>query len=509
MPLVRPPVAWRLLLGLALIKLAVHALAAGPLAWGYMTDELYYLDSVDRLDWGFVDHPPLSIAVLGVVRALLGDSPLAIRLLPALLGSSVIVLTGLMARELGGGRTAQGLAALAGLTTLVNLAICSFYSMNAIDLALWSVAMYLVLRIINGADHRWWLMLGAVMGTGMLNKLSMLWFAMGLGVGLLLTPERRWLRTPWPWVAGGMALVGVAPFALWQSRHDWPFIEFNRNAAQYKIGHVSPIDFVAEQILAVNPVALPLVVAGIIYCFFTPAGRRYRAAMWIFLSVLMLLAFSGSARPHYLAPAYPIVLAAGAVAVEHVARRRAWLVPLTATALVIVAIVAAPLAMALLSPDATVAYQNALGIRPRDEIERGGALAIHLGLQLHAEAVLKPVQDVYASLSPDEQARVEILTSFFGETGAVNVLGRKRGLPPSIGRHNQYALWGPGDATGELMIVVHGSTADLGQWFSRCERRAGIDCPYCMELLQAQAVYLCHHARRPLRELWPEMKVYR
>ncbi len=505
----RPPVAWRLLLGLALIKLAVHLVAAGPLAWGYMTDELYYLDSIDRLDWGFVDHPPFSIVVLGAVRALLGDSPLAIRVLPALLGSSTVMLTGLMAREMGGGRSAQGLAALAALATLVSLAMCSFYSMNAIDLALWAVATWLVLRILNGTDRRLWLLLGAVMGVGLLNKLSMLWFGMGLGVGLLLTPERRWLRTPWPWVAGAVGVVCMVPFVVWQSRHGWPFIEFNRNAALYKVGRVSPLDFVSEQVLAVNPVVAPLVLGGVIWCFLTADGRRYRAAAWVFVSVLLMLAFSGSARPHYLAPAYPIALAAGGVAVEGLARGRWWVMGAAATALVIVAAVGAPLAMPILSPDATVTYQNALGIRPRDEIERGGTLPMHLGLELHAEAVLKPIQEVFESLSADERSRVEILTSYFGETGAVNILGRKRGLPRAIGRHNQYGLWGPGNASGELMIVVHGSEVDLHEWFTTCERRAEIDCPFCMELLQAQAVYLCHHARRPLRELWPQMRMYR
>ena len=505
----RYPVAWSLLLALALIKLALHLLAAGTLAWGYMTDELYYLDSVDRLDWGFVDHPPLSIAVLGVMRAVVGDSILAIRTLPALLGAVTIVIAGLMAREMGGGRTAQGLAGLMALTTLVYLAICSFYSMNVIEVALWAVAMFVVLRILNDGDHRLWLLLGAIMGAGLLNKASMLWFAAGLGVGLALTPERRWLRTPWPWGAGAIGLVCFAPFVWWQWRHGWPFLEFNRNAALSKVGRVSAFDFVRDQVLAVNPVAVPLILAGLVHCFVNAAGRRYRAAAWIFVAVFLMLAFSGSARPHYLAPAFPIVLAAGGVAVERFAGGRAWLPRMAAAALVIVAIVAAPLTMALLPPAATVTYQNALGIRPREELERIGALAINLALLLHAEAILKPITAVYDSLSPEERARVEILTSYFGDTGAVNVLGRKRGLPAAIGRHNQYGLWGPGNATGELMIVVHDSEAQLRQWFTSCERRAEVDCPYCMELLQAQAVYLCRHTRRPLRELWPQMRFYR
>jgi hypothetical protein len=504
----RPPAAWRLLLGLASIKLAVHLLSAGVLAWGYMTDELYYLDSVDRLDWGFVDHPPLSIAVLGIARAVLGDSLLAVRLLPALLGSLTVVLTGMMAREMGGGRAAQGLAAVLALTSLVFLAMGSFYSMNAIEIALWAVAMWLVLRIINGADQRLWLLLGVIMGIGLLNKVSMSWFGTGLAAGLLLTPERRWLRTPWPWIAGAIALTSCVPFVWWQWVHAWPFIEFNRNAALHKIGEVTPIAFVREQILAMNPVAVPLALAALVYCFTSSDGRRYRAAAWVFVIVFLMLAFSGSARPHYLAPAFPITFAAGGVAAERFTRARSWAVPLAAAVLSIVAVVSAPLALPLFSPDATVRYQNALGIRPRDEIQRGGSLPMHLGLQLHAAAVLEPVQQVYASLAPDDRSRVEILTSYFGETGAINVLGRKRGLPPSIGRHNQYGLWGPGAATGELMIVVHSSEADLRKWFTRCERRASIDCPYCMELLQAQSVYLCHHARRPLRELWPQMKMY-
>jgi len=499
--------AWRLLLGLAVINVAVHLLSAGVLAWGYMTDELYYLDSINRLDWGFVDHPPLSIAILGAVRAVLGDSLFAIRVLPALMSGATVVLTGLMVREMGGGRTAQGLAGVAVLTNLLHLAICSFYSMNAIELALWATAMVILLRILNGGDHRLWLLLGVIMGMGLLNKASMLGFGAGLGVGLVLTPERRWLRTVWPWTAGVIALACLAPFVWWQWSHGWPFLEFNRNAAPHKIGHVSPIAFVREQILAMNPLAAPLVIGGLVYCWASDRGRRYRTAAWVFITVFLLLAFSGSARSHYLAPAYPIALAAGSVAMERLARGRQYPVALTATALVAVATASAPLAMPLLSPDATVRYQNVLGIRQRDEIQRGGSLPMHLGLQLHAAAVLKPVEGVYASLTPDERSRVEILTSYFGETGAVNVLGQKLGLPRSIGLHNQYGLWGPGDASGVLMIVVH-NPADLDAWFTRCERRASIECPYCMELLQAQAVYLCRNARRPLREMWPQMRVY-
>lgn len=217
-------IAWRLLIGLAVVKLAVHLLAAGPLAWGYMTDELYYLDSIDRLDWGFVDHPPLCVALLGLVRAALGSSIFAIRIVPACLGAATVLLTGLIARELGGGRTAQGLAAVAALTSPVHLSMAMFYSMNPIDDALWPLAVWLLLRLINGGSARLWLLIGLVVGLGLLNKASMLWFGAGLAAGLLLTPERRWLRTPWPWAAASVAALCFAPFVWWQVQHDWPFL---------------------------------------------------------------------------------------------------------------------------------------------------------------------------------------------------------------------------------------------------------------------------------------------
>jgi len=500
------PVAWRVLVALGAFKIAFHLLAAGPLAWGYMTDELYFLDTIDRLDWGFVDHPPLSIAVLGVVRAVAGDSILALRVLPALFAGAMVVLTGLMAREMGGRASAQSLAALAMATSPVHMSMAMYYSMNSLEEMLWILTAFLLLRILNGGDRRLWLALGLVMGAGLLNKVSMMWLATGIAVGLLLTPERRWLSTPWPWAAAAIAGLCFAPFVWWQQKNGWPFLEFSRNAAIYKVGWVSPLEFLRGQIEAANTPAAPLWIGGALFGLMSREAQRCRVMAWAFATVFAILAFGGSARPHYLAPALSIAFALGGVAVERFAQARGWVAPVMAVAMVVGGIVAAPLAMALLSPERTVAYQNAIGIRPREELQRGGLLPMHLGLFFHAEAVLKPLTEVYRGLSAEDQERAVILTSSFGEAGAVNVLGRKRGLPASIGRHNQYWQWGPGDASGEVTIVVHDSEETLNRWFTTCERKASIDCIYCMETMQREAVYVCREPRRPLPELWPEMK---
>ena len=351
-----PPVAWVLLLGLALIKLGIHLLSSGLLTYGYMTDELYYLDCANHLAWGYVDHPPLSIAILALVRATLGDSLVALRLLPALAGGATIVIAGLMARELGGGRVAQGLAGLAALVAPVYLAIDAFYSMNAFEPALWALAAYLLLRIQNGAAPRVWLLLGLVMGLGLLNKISMLWFGLGLGVGLILTPQRRWLLTPWPWLAGAIALAPFAPHVVWQVDNGWPTLEFMHNAMQSKLQSKSPLTFLGEQVVIMHPLLVPFWVAGLLYYFVSEDGRRFRLVAWIWVSVFVLLMVSGSTRSNYLGPAYTILLAAGGVAVEQLARVRQWrwLPPALAGLFAAGGAVAAPMAVDLLPPEAYV-----------------------------------------------------------------------------------------------------------------------------------------------------------
>jgi hypothetical protein len=503
-----PPIAWSAIAGVVAAKLAIHALSSGPFAWGYMTDELYFLDCADRLAWGYVDHPPLSVALLVPVRAILGDSIPALRVLPTLFSALAVLATGLLAREMGGRRAAQGLAALALLTAPVSLALGTYHSMNPIDQALWAVGFVLLARILNGGSDRIWLALGLLVGIGLLNKVSMAWFGAGLGAGLLLTRERRRLATPWPWAAGAIALALVSPFVWWQQQHGWPFLEFSREAAEYKVGAVSPLALLEGQILAMNPLAAPLWIAGLVACFTHAALARYRPLAWIFVTTFGILAASGSARIHYLAPAFPVLLAAGAIVVERASAARPWLPRAAAIALALSGLVALPLSVPLLSPAATVAYQSALGFTPPQERESSGVLPIHLALFQHTGATLDAVTRAYQTLSPEERAKVEILTDSFGQTGAIDQLGPRRGLPRSIGTHNQYWLWGPGDATGELVLVVRESQAELEQWFQRCDRVAEIECPYCMPMLDAEAVFVCRGARRPLRELWPEMKRY-
>jgi hypothetical protein len=509
-------------------EVLLHLLAINQ--YGYFRDELYYLASTEHLDWGYVDHPPLSIALLAVVRALFGDSLPALRALPAAAGAATVFLTGLIARELGGGRTAQGLAALAALMAPVFLGLTGFYSMNALELALWALATWLGLRAL--ADHggarrsahlSWWLALGAVVGLGLLNKISMAWFAGGFFVGLLLTPHRRELRTPGPWVAAALAGALFAPYLLWQVAHGWPTLEFMRNATQYKMADLSVPGFLVDQVLNMNPGGAPVWIAGLVFGLFgglfggvrggpdAPADTRRRVLASIYLAVLVLLLVSGSARASYLAPAYCGLLALGGLAIERFAARprRAWLVPTTAILTVVGGAVALPLALPVLPVETYVRYQSALGLTPRsEERQEMGALPQHYADMFGWQEMTDLVAEAYGHLKLEERARCRVFGQNYGEAGAIDVLGRRLGLPRAMSGHNSYWVWGPGQDEWDVLIIIGGDREDNLEFFEDVEVVGQTDSRWSMPYERGLDVSIARRPKMSLREAWPRLRMF-
>ena len=373
-----PRLAAGMLAGLALAKVLLHLLAIDQ--YGYFRDELYYLASTEHLDWGYVDHPPLSIAVLAVVRDWFGSSLAAVRSAAVLAGAATVFVTGTIARELGGGRFAQVLAALAAVMAPVFLGLNGFYSMNAFDLLFWAVAAWLLLRALDDGRPRWWMALGAILGVGLLNKISVLWLGGGLAVGLLLTPYRRVLRAPWPWAAALIAGGLFLPYVLWQLDHGWPTLEFMRNATAQKMVAVSPVGFLLDQILTMNPGSAPVWIAGIFFGLLSRDARSGRVLVWMYLAVLLLLLVAGSARASYLAPAYCGLFALGGVAIERasMAAGRDWWRPMALWLTLAGGLVTVPLALPILPVETYVRYQSALGLAPRtEERQEMGVLPQH------------------------------------------------------------------------------------------------------------------------------------
>ncbi|MCC7140791.1 MAG: glycosyltransferase family 39 protein [Candidatus Eisenbacteria bacterium] len=444
---------------LALISLLLHLFAAPH--YGYFRDELYYLACADHLEVGYVDHPPLSIFLLSVWRSVFGDSLFALRSLPALAGAGLVFLVGRLTRDLGGGRFAQLLAAAAVVASPVFLALTRFYSMNAFELVLWTVCAIAALRAIDRRDLNSWLVLGLVFGATLLNKLSGAWVIGGIFVGLALTDSRRWLRRPEPWIALVTGLLIFLPHLFWQIAHEWPTIEFIRNATQQKMLAGSPARFLLDQILGMNPASLPLWLGALVFAFTSPWGRRGRIFAWLYLSVAALLVLSASSRSYYLAAAYPPLLALGGVAWERWSDRRRWIRPLLVGPLVFVGVILVPLALPLLPVDTFVRYQTALGLTPRtEERQEIGPLPQDYADMFGWEELTALVARAYATIPPEEQAGCRVFAQNYGQAAAIDHFGPRLGLPRALCGHNSYALWGAADDDWETLILIGGSRED-------------------------------------------------
>jgi hypothetical protein len=505
----RPGAGDRLFLpAFAALKFAVHLLVGS--GYGYFRDEFYYLACSDHLAWGYVDHPPLSILLLWVGRHLLGDSVVAIRVLPALAGAATVALGGWMARALGGGRFAQALAMTALLVAPLHLAVGGFFSMNAFDALFWAIAACLLIRILQENRLSHWLILGVVLGLGLLNKISVLWLGLGLLAGLLLTPERRLLLTRGPWLAGAVSFALFLPHLLWQVARGWPTLEFIRNATTHKMVALAPLDFLLAQIRLMHPLNVPVWLAGLAYLLVHREGRRYRLLGIVYLTVFVLLVVNRASRPGYLGPAYTLLLAAGGVAIEgwlREVRGRRWIQGTALALLVAGGAGLAPLALPILPIETYIRYARLLGVAPSTgEKKKIGALPQHYADMFGWDSLVEKLRDVHQALPPGEREAAGIFVMNYGEAGAIDLLGRRHGLPLATSGHNNYWLWGPRGYTGQVMIVVGGSEEDHREAFEQVERAGATDCDYCMPYENDQPIFVARGLRRPLSEVWPRLK---
>ncbi|GAC1447772.1 MAG: glycosyltransferase family 39 protein [Ktedonobacterales bacterium] len=494
-----------LLVYLALVSLAAHLLVANN--YGYFRDELYYMADGRHLAFGYVDQPPLIGWLAALVHVTLGDSLVAIHILPAVAGACLVFVTGLMARELGGGRFAQGLAALGSLVAVIYLATASIFSMDVLDELWWALCAYTFIRIVRRNEPRLWLLFGLVAGIGLLTKATMLFFGFAMVVALVLTPGRAALRTPWLWLGGALAFLCFVPYVLWNAVNGWPTVEFWRHYGGLSGG--GPISFLANQILVMNPMTLPLVIAGLYFYLRSEAGRPYRALGWAYVILYVLLTLI-NAKPYFLAPAYAFLYPGGALVVEQLVRRRgrAWIKPVYPTALVLSGLLFAPLAMPLLPPATFVSTYGALtGLGNSGAGQHtGGQFPQYLGDRFGWNTMTRTVAGVADALPPAERAQACVLTGNYGEASALELLGPRYHLPPVISAHNNYYLWGPGRCTGQLVIALGYDRSDLAQTFADVAQAGIVTCQYCISDENNLPVYVCRHPKVPIQVAWSRAK---
>ena len=492
---------------LAICALVLHFV--GRNHYGFFRDELYYIACGNHLAFGYVDQPPLIAVIARLSSFLLGTSLSGFRFFPAVASVCLVLLSAWLARELGGGYFAQGLASLAVLFAPIYLAFGSFLSMNAFEPLLWLACACILVRILKSGDERLWLLFGIVAGIGLQNKHTVLMFGFAVTTGMMLAGDWRQLCSKWFWLGGGLAFLIFLPNLIWEAQHNWPQIEVVRNAQTLKNTPVSTWRFLGEQVLFLNPVALPIIAMGLAWFLFSKREKRLRAVAWAFLVVIVTVAMLHG-KSYYPVPFYSILLAAGSVELEVLFENWKGLRLGYAAMLAVSGLVMVPFSIPILSLEALVQYEQAIPIENVVKMERDSTGDLH---QLYADMLgwdkmAAAVASVYHSLPPSDRKQCAILAGNYGEAGAIDLLGAAFGLPKAISAHNNYYLWGTNGHTGEVVILFGQHAESTKKLFSSVELAATISDRHAASAENHLAIYVCRHPKTPLAQLWPSLRYF-
>ncbi|MEA2219124.1 MAG: hypothetical protein QOJ35_1750 [Solirubrobacteraceae bacterium] len=460
--------------------------------YGYHRDELYFLAAGQHLDWAYADQGPLTPLIARAMSEIAADSLTVLRLPSAVAAGATVLLSGLLARELGGSRRAQSLSAACAAVATIVLFNGHLLSTSTFDLLIWTALTWIAVRAIRTGPDWLWLVAGVVLGLGLLNKALPAFLAVGMLAGVAIAGPRRLLRNPYAWSGAAIALALWSPWILWQAKHGWPQIDVSRSVAQGASTSSQPWwAIVPFQFLLAGPVLAPVWIAGLIRLFRDPAVRDVRFLAWAWVVLAGVFMATGG-KPYYLAGLLPALIGAGAVQVD------GWLQHGHAS-------VRKALLGAAFAGSAATGMIIALPVLPADSA--GAVIAVNgdVGETIGWPRFAQTIADVYRGLPAAKRA--VILTQNYGEAGAIDRYGPALGLPHAYSGHNAYGDWRrPRDGSAPVIIVGLAPRVMAARFrdcaaVARIDNAAGVD-----NAEQDTPVIVCRGPRHPWSQEWPALR---
>ena len=498
-----------LIISISFLHLLIYLVTQAFFSYGIFRDELYYMACANRLDFGYVDHPPLSIWILALWKSLFGDSMFVIRIVPAIVSSIVVFMIGLFTVRLGGSKVAVIISTVAFMLSPTFLGMNTIYSMNVFDFLFWISSAYVFLRIVQTGNNKLWFLLGVVIGFGLLNKTSMLWLGAGIFVGTVFTPLRKDLKTKYPYIAVLTALLIFFPYIIWNFTHDLAHLEFMRNAASRKYGELTPVSFIIDQILILNPLSILIWLPGLLFYFVNKESKQYRALGFIWLTTFIILFINWHSKGEYIAASYQILFAGGAVMLEIWSKKRSWLKYAVAIPVVVFGILFAPFARPLLPPEAFMRYQSGMGLEPpSNEGHELVGLPQFYSDMFGWEDLAKNVSKVYLLLPQEERKKTVVYCSNYGKAGAIEYYKTKYHLPDVICPHNNYWYWWPDNLNATTVIIIGGNIQEHLQSLKQVEAAGVHKTKYAMPYENNLTLFIGRGLKTTLRQVMLSNKIF-
>lgn len=494
--------------GAALATFIVHLIANAH--YGFFRDELYFVICGFRPAWGYVDQPPI-VPLLAAGSQLFGHSLFLLRAVPALFAAASVYTTCLLVVELGGGAFAEFFAALVAVMTPVLMHFGTTITTDIVGLWLWPLAALYVLRIVKGADPRWWLAVGAIVGIALESKYSVIFFVAAMLGGLVATSQRRALLTPW-FLGGALIAAAIAlPNFVWQAAHGYPMWTLLRDADEYKNAQLSALQYVGTQFLIIHPLLAPISLIGLVTLLRRPDARFLGIAYLALIAQMIAL----HGKHYYPGDVYPILIAAGAATIEAWTDGALLWRPALAAYALGAGILLVPLLMPVLPERTMSAYDRIAQSMLAREVDLARTDSSHIGslppdwADMHGWRELAAlVARIYHSLPPAQRAQAAILASNYGEASAIDFFGSQYGLPPVLSGHNQYWVWGTHGYTGNVLIDVHGECDRDARLFRVHRVVARFSNPWGRPFENGFPISICEGITTPLATVWSKLRSY-
>lgn len=485
------------LAALALLTVAIHLWCGNQ--YGFHRDELATLEDARHLAWGYVAYPPLTPFFGHLSLALFGTSLVGFRFFASLACAVSVFITGLMAREMGGGVKAQLTAAAA--SAFFVLVAGSLMQYVSFDYLMWTLVAYFVTKLLRTEDPRWWLAIGAAIGFGMLTKYTMGAFAVSVAIGVVFTDARRYLRSKWLWMGVALSLLIFLPNAIWQAQHKFISLEFLKHIHERDVRIGRTKDFLPDQVVF-TLFALPIAVAGLWSCLFSPRLKRFRIIGWMYVMALVVF-YVAKGRGYYMGATYPMLYAAGATWIEW---KLETLRPMWRR-------VGEGVVWTALALNAALATWFALPIAPigsehfKKAVKINGDLVEEIGWpELVAE-----VAGIRETLPAEQRAQTGILAANYGEAGAINLYGPQHGLPRAMSGVNSFYYYGYTNPPPQYVIALGFSKSFLERELTECRIAGHTPNPYNVlneETHDHPDIYVCGAPRRGWAEFWKDFQYY-